>query len=176
MMGLFKKATFPPLRVDMHSHLIPGIDDGCKTIEQSLSILRQLQAAGVEKVITTPHIAAEFYPNTPGIIKAGLHLVQDAIKEANIEIELEAAVEYYMDQHFLASLKENKEMLTFGDRYLLFETPFLSKPPFFDEVIFEIKARGFQPVFAHPARYQYVGADPSLLQRLRDQQVFSIDT
>lgn len=171
MFSLFKKTKLPPLSVDIHSHLIPGIDDGCKTIEQSIAILRKLELAGIRKVVTTPHIAQEFYPNSPAIIKKGLQELQEAMAAQNLTIQLEAAAEYYMDQHFLNQLKSNAEMLTYGDNYLLFETPFLSKPPFFDEVVFEIKARGFKPVFAHPERYQYIGENPGLLQQLKAQNI-----
>ena len=171
MLGLFKKEKLPPLSVGLHSHLIPGIDDGCKTTEQSIEILRQLEESGIQKVVTTPHIAMEFYPNTPEIIRKGLVKMQKAIKEANLSITLEAAAEYYLDQHFLSALRENDEMLTFGDNFLLFETPFLSKPPFFDDAIFEMKARGLQPVFAHPERYQYIGENPELLTQLKQKEI-----
>lgn len=171
MFGLFRKEQLPPLQVDIHSHLIPGIDDGCKTMEDSLLLLRKLAEAGIRKVVTTPHIAMEFYPNTPEIIQSGLQKVKEAVRQHEIAIEVEAAAEYYMDQHFLQMLKEDRPLLTIGDKYLLFETPFLNKPPFFDEVVFEMNAKGYRPVFAHPERYQYLPEYPDLLQSLKDRNV-----
>lgn len=171
MFGLFNKSTITPLQVDLHSHLIPGIDDGCKTIEDSIEILQSLKRAGINKVITTPHIAKEFYPNTPEIIKNGLSDVRKALESNGIDIQLEAAAEYYMDEHFLEMLKNDEPLLTFGENLLLFETPFYNKPRFFDEVIFEMLARGFTPVFAHPERYQYCLENKELLVKLKERNV-----
>ena len=171
MFSLFNKSTVSALEVDIHSHLIPGIDDGCKTIEDSLSILESLKKAGISKVITTPHIAKEFYPNTPEIIRKGLADVRKALESASIDIQLEAAAEYYMDEHLLKMLKDDEPLLTFGDNLLLFETPFMNKPPFFDEVVFEMLSRGFTPVFAHPERYQYCFDDRDFLVKLKEKKV-----
>ncbi|MGB3465787.1 MAG: CpsB/CapC family capsule biosynthesis tyrosine phosphatase [Cyclobacteriaceae bacterium] len=171
MLGLFNRKKLPPLKVDLHSHLIPGIDDGCKTMEDTLSLLTRLSEAGIEKVYTTPHIAMEFYPNTPEIILSGLKEVRKAIEKHRINIKIEAAAEYYMDQHFLRMLKEDQPLLTLQDQYLLFETPFLNKPPFFDEVIFQMTAKGYIPIFAHPERYQYLGEEPDLLKSLKERKV-----
>lgn len=171
MFGLFNKSTTTPLQVDLHSHLIPGIDDGCKTVEDSIEILKSLKEAGINKVITTPHIAQEFYPNTPEIIKEGLADVRKALESSGIDIQLEAAAEYYMDEHFLQMLRNDEPLLTFGDNLLLFETPFYNKPPFFDEVIFELVARGFIPVFAHPERYQYCNENREFLLKLKERNV-----
>ncbi len=108
------------LKMDMHSHFIPGIDDGVKSIEESLSLIRAMKEMGYQKLITTPHIQAEFFKNTPQIIKKGLDELKIALKLANIDIEIEAAAEYLIDEGFEEKL-ENHELLYFGDKYILVE-------------------------------------------------------
>ena len=148
----------PVLRVDLHSHLIPGIDDGSKNMEESLVLLRGLEALGYEKVITTPHIMADVYRNTPKIIKEGLVTLQEVAKAEGIQVKIEAAAEYYLDEGFYAHLHSG-EVMSINNKYLLFETSYVSKPLKTEEIIFEIFAAGYIPLMAHPERYRYV-ADP----------------
>src|SRR5581483_7351488 len=108
------------LKADMHSHFIPGIDDGAKTINDSLLLIRSMEELGYEKVITTPHIMSDSYKNTPEIILGGLEKVREAVAKAGMKIKVEAAAEYYLDYDFESKLK-SKNMLTFGQNYLLFE-------------------------------------------------------
>src|ERR1051325_3035650 len=93
------------LGADMHSHLIPGIDDGAPNLSVSLDLIRGLQNLGYKKLITTPHILWEIYPNTPDKINRGLATLQNALQEAGIVIELQAAAEYFIDEHFEQNLK-----------------------------------------------------------------------
>lgn len=159
--------------VDMHSHLIPGIDDGCKSMEESLEILAQLEKLGYKKAITTPHIHSEYYPNTRDIILDGLSKVKSAVSEAGFNIEVEAAAEYYIDANFLELIKSKEPLLTFGeDKYILVETPFMNKPLIFDEVIFQLKCLGMKPVLAHPERYTYLIGDISWLKRIKKRGVY----
>src|SRR5688500_18506007 len=132
-MGLFKKifgsqaklteVDLATVKTDMHSHLIPGIDDGSKSMEDTLNMLRKFNELGYQKVITTPHVMSDFYKNTPEIILGGLAHVRSAIKAENLPIEIEAAAEYYLDFKFDELIKK-KELLTFGDNYVLFELSF----------------------------------------------------
>lgn len=145
-----------PLAVDIHSHLLPGIDDGAKTIEESLDLLYQFEGLGYKKVITTPHVIHDFYPNTPAIIRQKLTEVQEAAAKNGLSIKVEAAAEYYLDEYFYALLDKPKELLTFGPNYILFETGFINQPAILFDAIFKMKSAGLQPVFAHPERYTYV--------------------
>jgi len=170
--GRKKKATpVFPLEVDIHSHLLPGIDDGVESVDDALEILRVFIQLGYKRVITTPHIMAEFYPNTPEIILGKLQLLQEAIKAAGMKITVEAAAEYYLDEGFMQMLEEPSKLLTFGKNYLLFETSFLNEPVFLNEAVFKINALGLQPVLAHPERYLYIQANPSVLHELAERNV-----
>lgn len=142
------------LNTDMHSHLIPGIDDGSKSLEDSLEMLTRFSELGYKKVITTPHVMSDFYKNTPEIILSGLDKVKQGIKEAGIEIEIEAAAEYFLDLHFEELIAE-KNILTFGDNHVLFELSFSVEPPRIKEVIFELQTQNYKPIMAHVERYPF---------------------
>lgn len=143
------------LGTDMHSHVIPGIDDGARTIEDSLDMLRGMVALGFTKVITTPHIMSDGYPNTPAIIREGLEKVRTAAQAAALPIQIEAAAEYYLDEQFDRYLEEG--LLCFGGekRYVLFETSYVSKPLALRNALFRMQSQKYTPVMAHPERYQY---------------------
>lgn len=143
------------LAVDLHSHLIPGIDDGAKTLEDSIQLIIELKALGFHKIITTPHIMSDYYRNTPEIISSGLFTLRNELQNRNIEIEIEAAAEYYYDEYFLELLKTDN-LLTIKNEFLLFELSYLTKPSGIDEVIFQIQTKGLKPLLAHPERYPFL--------------------
>lgn len=147
-----------PLTTDMHSHLLPGIDDGAQDLEESLYLIRALADLGYRKLITTPHIMGDFYQNTPAIIQQCLTTVREAVKHHNIPVTIEAGAEYYLDEWFPEKL-ERGEIQWFGDRFLLFETAFMTQPHQLLSSIFDMKVKGYQPVLAHPERYMYLQSD-----------------
>ncbi len=149
------KERGPQLKVDLHSHLIPGIDDGSQSMEESLSLLKGMEALGYEKVITTPHIMLDAYRNTPEIIRNGLVALREAAVKEGISIEIDAAAEYYLDDGFEDLLKKG-DMLTIEGEYLLFETSYFAKPLQLEEMIFAISSSGYIPLMAHPERYRYI--------------------
>ena len=163
-MGIFsnlfkKKEVLPPFdlgrfKSDMHSHLIPGIDDGAQDMDQTIAMLAKFESLGYKKVVTTPHIMTDSFPNNPEIILSGLEKVKNEIKKVGIDIEIEAAAEYYFDETLMPKIK-NKELLTFGDNYVLVEFAFHSPPQFLDQLFFELKTHGYRPVIAHFERYLY---------------------
>lgn len=163
-MGIFnffqkKKEVLQPFdlsrfKVDIHSHLIPGIDDGSQTMDQTIAMLAKFQELGYKKVITTPHVMSDSFPNTSENILSGLADVRAEIKKVGLTIEIEAAAEYYFDETFVAKIKA-KDLLTFGDNYVLLEFAFHSPPQYIDQMFFELQSRGYRPVVAHFERYMY---------------------
>ena len=149
------KSEAPTLLVDIHSHLIPGIDDGSQSMQESLALLRALEALGYQKVITTPHIMADAYKNTKQSILEGLKILQIEAQKASISLHIEAAAEYYLDEGLLP-LIQKKEILLIDETYLLFETSYTHRPHQLEETIFEILAAGYTPLLAHPERYRYI--------------------
>lgn len=162
--------TLAALGTDMHSHLLPGLDDGAETVEQSLELLRALRDFGYRKLIMTPHIMGDFYKNTPEGIRAALQVLREAAASAGLgDVELECAAEYYLDEFLGRKLVDGTEMLTFGGdkRYLLFETSYMNEPLNLFDIIFELKAQGYCPVLAHPERYTYLYGRFADLEKLR---------
>ena len=157
MLGLFSKkysADISRLKVDVHSHLIPGIDDGAQTMDHSLGMINRFVELGYQKLVTTPHVMTDTYNNSPEIILSGLNQVREAIKSAAIDIEIDASAEYYFDE-FLIERINKRELLTFGDNHVLFEFSFNQAPSHVDELIFAFQSNGFRPVLAHFERYVY---------------------
>ena len=143
-------------KVDMHSHLIPGIDDGSQTMDETIALLAKFESLGYEKVITTPHIMSDFYKNTSEVILTGLDEVKNAIAGLDLNIEIEAAAEYYFDETLLDKLQKKEKLLTFGDNYVLFEFAFHAEPSHSDKLIFELLSQGYKPVLAHFERYSFL--------------------
>jgi tyrosine-protein phosphatase YwqE len=155
-----KEEVYPELtdlsvfKTDIHSHLIPGIDDGVKTMEESIEMIKGMHALGFNKIITSPHIMSDSYRNTPEIIKRGLDDVRKELVRQNINVELGAAAEYYIDEGFLPKLKSN-DIIAIQDKYLLFEISYINPPDNLLSIIFEINVHGYTPVMAHPERYPF---------------------
>jgi protein-tyrosine phosphatase len=146
--------SYSAFATDIHSHLIPGIDDGVQSIEESLEMIRGLSALGFRKLITTPHVMSDGYRNTADIILAGLKQVQDAVAAENIPVTVQAAAEYYFDEGFFRKL-ESEKLLAINDKYLLFEISYINSPERILEVIFAINVKGYTPLLAHPERYPF---------------------
>jgi len=165
-----RKRTKPnPLTVDIHSHLLPGLDDGVSSLDESLEILKNFEISGYKKVVTTPHIMSDFYRNTFDGISEALQKLQLFIKDKT-EIKVEAAAEYYLDEGFIELLTEHTDrILCIGDRYVLFETSFMSEPVYLKEAIFYIQSNGYKPLMSHPERYQYLHNSWDLTQDLIDR-------
>jgi len=159
-----------PIKIDIHSHLLPNIDDGVKTIDDTLVIARRFEALGYTKLITTPHIMGHMYNNDTDTILQKLDIVKNALKKEKINLDITASAEYYLDEHFLKLLK-NGTLLPFGKKYLLFETSYQNSPLILNEVLFEIQSKGFIPVLAHPERYIYLHGDIEQYYKLKSMGV-----
>lgn len=142
------------LNCDVHSHFIPGIDDGARTMKDTLDLLKGIEDMGYKKVITTPHVMGDFFRNTTAIITTGLEQVRTAAKAEGIQLEIDAAAEYYFDYDLEQKIR-NERLLTFGLDYLLFEVSYMNAPDNLDAFIFELQTSGYRPVLAHPERYPF---------------------
>ena len=162
-----ENSLFEELKTDFHSHLIPGIDDGAKSIDDSLNLIKGLLKLGFKKIITTPHIYSDIYFNTSEVILNGLEIVKTAIKKEGLDVEFHAAAEYYIDQHFEELLQKGDLLPVFG-KHVLVEISFYQAPPNLEDVIFNMRTRGYIPILAHPERYVYFGLDLSKYERLKD--------
>ena len=173
-MGLFSRkksgqqADFSLLKTDMHSHLIPGVDDGARDMETSLELIRGMQELGYSKIITTPHILWDMYKNTSEIILEKLEQLRTAVKEAGIEVEINAAAEYFLDDHVEELLKEKKPLLTIHKNWVLSEFSLAYPSHSLKSILFEMQMQGYQPVIAHPERYIYLKDAKDFYDELKD--------
>ena len=173
MFSLFKKKradtdSLAGLTCDVHSHLIPGIDDGVKSIDDAVQLVRGLMELGYKKIITTPHINGDIFPNTPEIIRKGEAAVRAELAHQGLEVEFSAAAEYLMDDRFYHLLKEGGPFLTLRDNLVLVELSFAVPAINLKELLFDLQLRGYQPVLAHPERYLYFSANKTWYDQLKD--------
>lgn len=168
---LLPPADWNVLKADMHSHLIPGIDDGSKNMDQTIAMLAKFESLGYEKVVTTPHIMSDYFKNTSEIILGGLKEVQKTAKSIGLKIQIEAAAEYYFDDAFIKSLQNKEELLTFGERFLLFEFSFHEAPGQTEAMVFEMVTQKYQPILAHFERYTYYLGSVDKARELRERGV-----
>lgn len=148
-------SDFLPFSIDIHSHILPGIDDGSPDIKTSLQLIRGLKSLGIDKSIATPHIIGDMYRNTPETINTALNKVKKACSKEGINIELSAAAEYMIDDHFMDLLRKDEPLLTLYKNILLTEISYSSTPENFGEITSTIIAKGYRPILAHPERYHY---------------------
>ncbi len=178
MFGIFKKknASKSELRVDygfigtdMHSHLLPGIDDGSPDAETSVQYIRKMMDLGFKKFIATPHIYPDLYPNTPDTITIALERLKHQLQLSGVEVEISAAAEYFIDDLFAERLANKEKLLTLHGNHVLIEMSFLSPPPDLKENIFNLIVNGYQPVLAHPERYNFYHSKKEIYHRFKDQ-------
>jgi tyrosine-protein phosphatase YwqE len=183
MMGLFKKwkpsrqekkiapVDLSLIGTDMHSHFLPGIDDGAVDLEDSIQLILHLKEIGYKKFITTPHIFWDMYRNNNEIILEKLKLLREELFRREIDVEIEAAAEYYCDEHF-EKLIEDQNLLTFGNKkYVLFEISFAAENVNMSRAIFNMRLAGYSPILAHPERYDFWHRDFSRYESMIDKDV-----
>jgi tyrosine-protein phosphatase YwqE len=158
-------------RQDMHSHLLPGLDDGAKTMDDSLSLIRQLHSLGYTKLITTPHVMSGIWYNDADTILPALDALRAEVEKAGIGVELDAAAEYLMDDYFESLLEDKTPLLTINGKYLLVEFPFVALPVNYRSVFFNLKMAGYEPILAHPERYMYQHGDLDFYHDLQEAGV-----
>ena len=168
---LKKKEVRPDLSfigVDMHSHLLPGLDDGVQTMAESLACIKTLQNLGYRKLICTPHVISDMYQNDGKTILPKLKEVKAAWKENNIDIAIEAAAEYMVDIEMEKLIPGDDPLLTFGNNLILIEMSYVAPSPNSERVIFELRVKGLQPILAHPERYVFYHNDFENYERFMD--------
>ncbi|SDG12452.1 Tyrosine-protein phosphatase YwqE [Pedobacter terrae] len=153
------------LGVDIHSHILPGIDDGSPDLATSLRFVKSLQELGFDQLIATPHIYQELYPNTSETISSAKDLLQKEMDKANVSLKLSAGAEYMVDQDF----KMDGALCTLDQKHLLIEMSYLNESPGISQAIFDLEIKGYKPILAHPERYTFYFKDRSRLKRFKEK-------
>lgn len=155
------------LGVDIHSHLLPGIDDGSPDVEESISLIAKLKELGIDQFICTPHIFKELYPNTAETINDALELTKVALRKANLNVSISAAAEYMLDENFGIS----DSMMALPNRHILVEMSYLNETPNIEQIIFNLQIKGYTVILAHPERYNFYHKDYDKVHRFHDMGV-----
>lgn len=150
----FLKDLIPDNFTDIHSHLIPGIDDGAKTMDDSLQLISKLEGIGFKQFITTPHVLPFVWNNTKQNILEGESSVLKVLQTVKEKVHFKAAAEYMLDSSLFEKM-ENDKLLTLKDNYLLIEMSYLNPPIQLLEYIYRIQVEGYKPILAHPERYLF---------------------
>ena len=172
-MFLFKKSkpkqNFPfPITVDMHSHILPGIDDGAQDLATAVHLVKGMMALGIKSAIATPHIKSQDFPNTKETISAAHLSLTGELEKQSIHFPISYAAEYLMDEVFFERLKENTPLLTFNKNHLLVEFSWAIEPIFLEKMAYEILMAGYKPILAHPERYNYFHGNFKVYDRLEE--------
>ncbi|RNL54919.1 tyrosine-protein phosphatase [Pedobacter jejuensis] len=173
MFDFFKKKKITPefnfsnIATDMHSHILPGIDDGAQNLNDSLLLAKKFKALGFKKLIATPHIMADYFRNTPDTINRALDVLRKGLLDIQLDVEVNAAAEYYLDETLEKKIRQ-KEVLTFGNNYILFELSYINAPQNLFSFIKTMQDAGYKPVLAHPERYPYYYGATETYQLIRE--------
>lgn len=175
MFGIFtKKKNFDLswLKVDMHSHLLPGVDDGCKDTAVSLECMQGLQELGLDKFYVTPHIYSEVHPNNPQQLReAEKRWREEALADPQAVnfpkgLPVKLAAEYMIDDQFVKAYMDHPP-LTLPDNHLLVEMSYIYERKDFQEQLFHLQIHELKPILAHPERYTFYHATPQVFARMR---------
>ena len=175
-MGLFtKKINLVDLLNgfnDIHNHLLPGIDDGAQNIEEAIQLVKMYKDIGITNFYATPHTMSDSYPNTKKTILNALNTLQSALEKEGIaqNFTITAASEYMLDYEFEELLKKD-DLLTLKDNHVLIEMSYLHAFDRFNEVVYDLQLKGYQPILAHPERYLYYIDDKTIFTQIKNRGV-----
>ncbi|HLV46107.1 MAG TPA: CpsB/CapC family capsule biosynthesis tyrosine phosphatase [Flavobacterium sp.] len=171
MFKLFKskpqlKELIPTNSFDFHSHVLYGLDDGAKTIEDTLFLINSLIELGFSELSASPHTTPLVWENTKEGILAQYEKIKEEILELSQQVQLRTASEYLMDESFLQRMQSEK-LLTIKDNYVLVEMSYINPPMGLYDILFQLKSEGYQPVLAHPERYNFYKNDLESFRKLK---------
>jgi protein-tyrosine phosphatase len=159
-------------KTDIHSHMLAGLDDGAVNWEDTLAIIETFQSIGFTGAVTTPHIMSDTHPNTHEGILTKHEELKQLLHARQIDFKVQVAAEYYFDEFTHNMAMKGEPFLSFGKKYVLFETSTFSEPMHLNEFIFQLKVKGYNPVLAHPERYQYLHQNLARVEDLINRGVY----
>ena len=157
------KELIPKGFVDIHSHVLPGLDDGAKNVEESVMLISEMKNLGFSKIITTPHTYPGLYDNSISSICDGYEKVKSEVPDG---VEFFYASEYMID-YSLKKKADSKSLLCIKDNFVLIEMGFIGFNSDFEQIIFDMRLNDYIPIIAHPERYRYLMNDKEMLLKLK---------
>lgn len=170
MFNIFKKKSQTNnlfYNTDIHSHIIPGIDDGSDCIETSLTLIKGLQEMGINRMLATPHVTHSTYENTHESISSAYNLLMEAIKVADFDMDIQFSAEYRLDDYSLEQFKLGKA-IPLPNNHLLVESSFITEQLNLDQILFELRLKGHNLIYAHPERYHYYHSKRERYQQIHE--------
>ncbi len=173
MFNFFSKSSsrsfdFSILGTDMHSHLLPGIDDGSRDLDSSVELVKEMSDLGYKKLITTPHVMWDIYKNSSDIIIHKLSDLKERLKQEKVDVEIDAAAEYFLDDHVIGLIRSNTPLLTIGNNMVLVEFSLAHASLELKEILFALQMQSYLPVIAHPERYIYLQNSKEFYDELKN--------
>lgn len=163
---IFLKDLIPDDYTDIHSHLLPGIDDGAEDIEKSQFLVAEMKKIGFSQLIATPHVYSGVWDNSKESIIKNHSETLSLFAEKSINIKLNVAAEYLLNDHFVELLNRN-EILTLKDNYVLVEMSYINPPIQLYDIIFKLQVAGYIPILAHPERYSFYHKSTNEYKKLK---------
>ena len=150
--------------IDIHSHIIPGIDDGSKSVEETFEMIKEAEKVGFTDIFTTSHFIPHYYEPTIEEIIIWRDKLQEKLDSRNIDIKLHSGMEIYISNKLHELIKESKVLTLDESRYMLIELPLSSNVNYLDYILYFLQTMGIVPIIAHPERYTYIQEDPTIVE------------
>jgi tyrosine-protein phosphatase YwqE len=157
-------------KTDMHCHIMPGVDHGSQSVEESIEMLKAEMAMGISRVILTSHTTAETFENTPETLAEGYEILKQAVEEEGLNIELHYSSEYRIDEYWDQLYSEGR-IVPMPGKFLMLENSFVQELISIDELMFDLSSKGYKPILAHPERYSYYHQRRTRYQKLHSMGV-----
>lgn len=157
---------------DIHSHILFGVDDGSSSIEESIELLKKMSSVGFNKVILTPHyIESSDYTAENKEKLEKLEILKKEVKKNNIDIKIYLGNEIFINKELVNYIEDNKIYSLNNSKYILVELPFHNQILNIEDIMYEIKYKGYIPIIAHPERYTYFQEDYTLVENLKNEGI-----
>jgi protein-tyrosine phosphatase len=158
--------------IDLHSHILPAVDDGARDIEDSLAIARMAAADGIEVMACTPHFMPGLYDNQSQDIRARVADLNHLLVEEGIDLALVVGSDAHIRPDFVSALREGNILTLHDSRYVLFEPPHMHMPQRFEELLFNVQMAGYVPILTHPERFKWIEQNYPVFQQLAKSGVW----
>ena len=165
------QSLIPKEYIDIHNHVLPGIDDGAADVPTSMQLLSSMHKIGIEKCIATPHTLHGVWNNTTESIQNAYQVLQPSLDQLHQTQVIKAASEYMIDNSLMDRVQQKTPLLTLKDRWVLLEMSYQSAPLGLFEIIFELQLQGYDIVLAHPERYYFYHSHFSMYEKLKQARI-----
>lgn len=149
--------------IDFHTHILPNIDDGSRSVEETFNLIKEAEKAGFESIISTSHYMEDYYETDTPEREVWVNAIYDNLKVKNIDVKIYLGNEIYLSENIIKLLEEEKASTINDTSYVLFEMPLNIEPMNLYDVIYKMIQYKLVPVLAHPERYSFVQNDPNLI-------------